>query len=182
VALRGVKAQADNGQNLRGHHGSALSHIQSGVKNFFRDSAFPARAARSQHADLLVSTVRRYGEPRGHLQPPRLSSNTSENFPAMGYATSMGKPLICIQMLGTIPMKLGTFPGLRAAGFQSEIPAAFSTLDEARNSLDYHWNNCIKSFHETKDGSSPQDLPKIADLPAQLLEYLERFRTMEFGF
>lgn len=33
-------------------------------------------------------------------------------------------------------------------GFCPEIPAVFNSLDQARNSLDYHWNNCIEFLNE----------------------------------
>ena len=33
-------------------------------------------------------------------------------------------------------------------GFHAEIPASFSSLEEARNCLDYHWNGCVRFFDE----------------------------------
>ena len=33
-------------------------------------------------------------------------------------------------------------------GFCPEIPPAFSSLEQARNSLDYHWNGCTELLHE----------------------------------
>ena len=33
-------------------------------------------------------------------------------------------------------------------GFHPEIPVAFSSLSEARNSLDYHWNTCIHILND----------------------------------
>lgn len=33
-------------------------------------------------------------------------------------------------------------------GFCSEVPAEFISLEQARNSLDYHWNNCIDFLNQ----------------------------------
>ena len=50
--------------------------------------------------------------------------------------------LTSFQLNGTRPIDLkglGSEPG-----FHSRIPRAFSSLEEARNSFDYHWNGCIQ--------------------------------------
>ena len=46
------------------------------------------------------------------------------------------------KMVGTRPMALHDEWSDRESGFCAEIPVAFSSLEEARNSMDYHWNVC----------------------------------------
>ncbi len=36
-------------------------------------------------------------------------------------------------------------------GFSPDVPSAFTSLEQARNSLDYHWNNCIDFFLELEN-------------------------------
>lgn len=45
-------------------------------------------------------------------------------------------------------MRLKKRPRDLRKGFGPDIPAAFTSLEQARNSLDYHWNNCIYFLNE----------------------------------
>ncbi|KAI4254724.1 MAG: hypothetical protein L6R42_007073, partial [Xanthoria sp. 1 TBL-2021] len=47
-------------------------------------------------------------------------------------------------LLGTRPMRLPKFKPNAHPGFNPDIPAAFHSLEEARNSLDYQWNLWIQ--------------------------------------
>lgn len=59
-------------------------------------------------------------------------------------------------------------------GFCPEIPAAFTSLGQARNSLDYHWNGCIEFLNEVENHDC---YPKSTDIRRQ--ESLGTPRTIE---
>ncbi len=72
-------------------------------------------------------------------------------------------------------------------GFCSEVPAAFSSLEQARNSLDYHWNGFMgflidfekNTCHERSTGTrghGPHDILKtIENSRQQTFDILERW-------
>ena len=47
-------------------------------------------------------------------------------------------------------------PKCEALGFGPDVPSAFSSLEEARNNLDYHWNRCEQALMDPADHQSPQ--------------------------
>ena len=49
-------------------------------------------------------------------------------------------------MLDDPPMVLSSRPNNHEIGFGPSIPSSFSSLDEARNSLDFQWNSCLASL------------------------------------
>ena len=65
-----------------------------------------------------------------------------------------------VQMMGTRPMTLGRICRDHATGFCATIPPCFTTLEEARNSFDYHWNGCIQLFNEV-DVTGKRDLGSL---------------------
>ena len=42
-------------------------------------------------------------------------------------------------------------PNCKALGFGPEVPSSFSSLEEARNNLDYHWNMCEQVLMDLMD-------------------------------
>jgi len=70
-------------------------------------------------------------------------------------------------------MKLGNLAGGKAVGFRPEIPRAFDSLEEARNSLDYHWNGCIHLFHKVRDQSESR--PRLEEDRRHYLELFQRW-------
>ena len=55
------------------------------------------------------------------------------------------------KMVGSRPMYLRNDSAGKEPGFCSEIPPAFSSLEEARNSMDFHWNTCIHFLNDFDD-------------------------------
>ena len=72
-------------------------------------------------------------------------------------------------------------------GFCSEVPAAFTSLEQARNSLDFHWNNCIDFLNEFEKNvvhekgtaikaNGPLDILRTIDIARELIfDILERW-------
>lgn len=114
-------------ETLRGHHGSAVSHVTSGVKILseveFNDDG-------EQHHGVLTTS----SHPFVDFQELEILFNRLDAQTA--------------QMMGTRPMLLKKCPRDMEKGFCPDIPAVFNSLGQARNSLDYHWNNCIEFLNE----------------------------------
>ena len=47
-------------------------------------------------------------------------------------------------------------PKCEALGLGPDVPPAFSSLEEARNNLDYHWNRCEQALMDTTHNQLPQ--------------------------
>ena len=58
-------------------------------------------------------------------------------------------------------MTLRSEPSDSVPGFSSEIPNAFSSLEEARNSMDFHWNTCIQLLTDVEDAHKIQEDMKL---------------------
>ena len=86
-----------------------------------------------------------------------------------------------VQMLGTRPMTLGRVCRDNAIGFCSPIPLCFTTLEEARNSFDYHWNGCIQLFNEI-GADKPPSLIKVEIYEADRQKYLDIFQRWDASF
>lgn len=145
-------------QALRGHHGSAVSHIRSGIK-ILSEINFSGQG-RPEHRKLRVSEY-----PLMHLRDLEVMFNRLD--------------AQVIQLIGTLPMQLDQVPGEPVEGFHTEIPMAFATLEEARNSFDYHWNGCNRVFNIIGD---PPDLPKLGAARPALQRYEKVFATWEIAF
>ncbi|KAL8685819.1 MAG: hypothetical protein Q9218_007525, partial [Villophora microphyllina] len=107
-------------ESLRGHHGSALSHIHSGVRILTQANEFDSDYEANGNRD-----VNRLCVPRDILDVVFARLDAQE-----------------VQLLGVQPMKLRASQTHSQPGFSSNVPSEFHSLEEARNSLDYQWNLC----------------------------------------
>ncbi|KAL8949544.1 MAG: hypothetical protein Q9222_004353 [Ikaeria aurantiellina] len=105
-------------ESLRGHHGSALSHIHSGVRILSQANEHDLQS--NQEIDSPELCI-----PRESLDIVFARLDAQE-----------------VQLLGSRPMQLPPPRRNTAPGFHSHTPAVFTSLDEARNNLDYQWNVC----------------------------------------
>lgn len=117
-------------ETLRGHHGSALSHVNSGVKILseveFNDDG-------GQHHGVLTTSPHPFVDFRElEILFNRLDAQAA-------------------QMLGTPVMPLKRHPKDVEKGFCPEVPAVFISLEQSRNSLDYHWNGCINFLNKLEN-------------------------------
>ncbi|KAL8796586.1 MAG: hypothetical protein Q9182_007331 [Xanthomendoza sp. 2 TL-2023] len=113
-------------ESLRGHHGSALSHIHSG-------------------SQILTQVNEQEGD-RDHV---------------------VGAQRLCVPLetLDVIFTRLDhqKVDSNARPGFHPHVPAIFSSLEEARNSLEYQWNLCLKKavdfehLHNFKEGTESQE-------------------------
>lgn len=140
-------------ETLRGHHGSALSHVNSGVK-ILSEVEFNNNG--EQHHGVLTASP----HPFVNLQELEILFNRLDAQAA--------------QMVGTRPMLLQKRPRDMEKGFCPEIPAAFTSLEQARNSSDYHWNGCIEFLNELQNNNG---YPKSRGIRGQ--EPLDALRTTE---
>ena len=85
------------------------------------------------------------------------------------------------QMIGTPPMLLKTRPRDIENGFCPDIPSAFTSLEQARNSLDYHWNSCTGFLGEAEHNRNTQSIAITSDEPADFFEMIETPRKEMFG-
>ncbi|KAL8672069.1 MAG: hypothetical protein Q9168_003464 [Polycauliona sp. 1 TL-2023] len=106
-------------ESLRGHHGSALSHIRSGTQIM------------TQMNDQERDSQQRLCVPLETLDVVFARLDQQQ-----------------VQLLGTRPMKLPKSKPNTLPGFCPEVPALFHSLEEARNNLDYQWNLCISRAHD----------------------------------
>ncbi|KAL8690533.1 MAG: hypothetical protein Q9224_004384 [Gallowayella concinna] len=107
-------------ESLRGHHGSALSHIHSGTQILTQLNE------QEGDSDHVVGTQR--------LCVPLETLDVV--FTRLDHQE--------VQLLGTRPMLLPRVRPNAHPGFHPHVPASFSSLEEARNSLDYQWNLCLR--------------------------------------
>ncbi|KAL9065860.1 MAG: hypothetical protein Q9157_007331 [Trypethelium eluteriae] len=108
-------------ETLRGHHGSALSHVASGIK-MLRELPEDYASTQSTSTGLVVP------------KSPHVPYDTLQVMFARFDSQSM--------QLGTVNGP-GTFHASQEIepGFSDTIPPAFSTLVEARNAMDYQERN-----------------------------------------
>ncbi|KAL8977385.1 MAG: hypothetical protein Q9205_006801 [Flavoplaca limonia] len=107
-------------ETLRGHHGSALSHIRSGTQilNQVDEERGNGREESSRQLCVPLETL--------DVVFARLDQQV-------------------VQLSGARPMSLPKTKRNAHPGFGPDIPAAFHSLEEARNCLDYQWNLCVRS-------------------------------------
>ena len=111
---------------VRGHHGSAMSHISSGVK-ILSEVQSDSIGAKSS-SNLKVTAI-----PYVDLESFQVIFNRL-NLQASQIA---GFPPMQIRSTNTPPYALG---------FAPEIPHAFRSIEEACNSLEYHFTQCTRLF------------------------------------
>ena len=124
-----------------------------------------------------------------------INSNDGEG-PSHGSLTISSRPLIelahlevlfnrldsqVVQMIGTRPMTLGRICQENAIGFCASIPTCFSTLEEARNSFDYHWNGCIQLLND-KHNIDFLSLGNIGISATDRDKYLDIFERWHHSF
>ncbi|KAL8979983.1 MAG: hypothetical protein Q9177_005999, partial [Variospora cf. flavescens] len=109
-------------ESLRGHHGSALSHIDSGVKILSRIYDDERQSPKKTEASQLCV--------------PR------ECLDVIFTRWDMQK----VDLLGTWPMDLPLLKEDTFPGFTAHIPPQFHSLAEARNSLEYQKNLCVRQL------------------------------------
>ncbi|CAO1606081.1 hypothetical protein XANCAGTX0491_009578 [Xanthoria calcicola] len=126
-------------ESLRGHHGSALSHIRSGTQ-------------------ILTQVNDRDGQLGGDDDSRQLCVPL-ETLDVV-FTRLDGQQ---VQLQGTRPMPLPKGKPNAHPGFNPGIPAAFHSLEEARNSLDYQGSLCIQSaidfkyWKHLKEGTESQE-------------------------
>lgn len=148
-------------KTLRGHHGCALSHIKSGVK-ILAEVEFNDDGAQ-QHGVLMTSPqpfvdfreleilLNRLDAQAAQVRPCFLALICSPYAECPRYLLDLLTVLTALQMIGTPPMLLKTRPREIEKGFCPQVPTAFVSLEQARNSLDYHWNSCIEFLNEIEN-------------------------------
>ncbi len=88
-----------------------------------------------------------------------------------------------VAMINARPMTLGRVCKENATGFCQQIPLCFTTLEEARNSFDFHWNGCIQLFNNIDDDRGPGGNPaQIAFHEQERQKYLLVFKRWETSF
>ena len=128
---------------IRGHHGSAMSHISSGVK--ILSELQPNAQWVEPASSLKISAIPYVDLQSFEVIFNRLNSQASQiaGLPAMQFNS--------------------TDTEARAAGFSRDIPSAFKSVEEARNSLEYHSTQCVRrSVPATHNPTANQlSMPRI---------------------
>ncbi|KAL8912057.1 MAG: hypothetical protein Q9171_002845 [Xanthocarpia ochracea] len=119
-----VLIAANSQQTLRGHHGSALSHIHSGTQ-------------------ILIQMDDRERE-LGGIDSPQQMCVPLETLVVLFTRLDHQK----VQLLGSRPMLLPQGKPNAHPGFNPDIPVVFKSLEEARNSLDYQWNLYLQKVND----------------------------------
>lgn len=109
---------------VRRHHGSAMSHISSGVKIL---------------SELLPNAQR--GEPAGSLKISAIPYVDLQSFEVIFNRLNSQAS----QIAGLPAMQFNsTNAEAHAAGFSHDIPSAFKSVEEARHSLEYHSTQSVR--------------------------------------
>ena len=58
-------------------------------------------------------------------------------------------------------MRLRNKPSGKMPGFSAEIPAMFSSLEEARNSMDYQWNTCVHLLGDIEQHDTYDEMKRV---------------------
>ncbi|KAI9808183.1 MAG: hypothetical protein M1825_004640 [Sarcosagium campestre] len=126
-------------ETMRGHYGSALSHVDSGIKII----------TELNERDRLQDLSNRFLVPS---QTPYVPLEILEMI-----FTRLDTQ--ALQLVGFRDKTISQSFQCRKSTFASRIPEAFSSIEEARNSLDYHWNQGLHMFrlHEPNGLFSASD-------------------------
>ena len=116
---------------MRGHHGSAIAHMQSGIDIIadMQKSETPGRALDAMEA---------LAEPRIPLIP----------LDALRTHFVRIDSQVC-ELVGTSGHMILRPAQDRLPGFGPMLPGKFSSIAEARNSFDYLYNNAMHGVNET---------------------------------
>ena len=77
--------------------------------------------------------------------------------------------------MGGPPMSLPRHSKREALGLGRDIPRVFSSLEEARNSLDYHWNRCQQVLMDSSHSQSPQITSPLLEGRQQSIDAVARW-------
>ena len=81
-----------------------------------------------------------------------------------------------LQIYGTPPMQLKKYPRDMEKGFCPDVPAEFISLEQARNSLDYHWNCCTGFLNKYENSMNARSGGMTSHGPLDVIETLENLR------
>ena len=111
---------------IGGHHGSAMAHITSGVRIIEEIQSDPKGSKPSAHFKIPT-------DPYVDLDSFQVIFNRLNAQAA--------------QIKGCPPMQIRLDnPSVHAKGFCPDLPIAFRSIEEARNSLEYHSTQCMHLF------------------------------------
>lgn len=166
-------------QTLRGHHGSAVSHINSGVKILFELQCKPYDRPT---LDSLTIPERPYVEledleiifNRLHAQVLQVTTPAKIWFPSVPAQVAI-LLLNGRQMMGGSPMPISRRKKCAALGLGPDLPRAFSSLDEARNSLDYYWNRCEQALMDPTHNEPAQMIGPLFEVRQRLSIAVEKW-------
>lgn len=79
------------------------------------------------------------------------------------------------QMMGGPPMSIPRHSKCEALGLGRDIPHVFSSLEEARNSLDYNWNRCQQVFIDSSHSQLPRITGPLLEERQQLIKAVARW-------
>ena len=79
------------------------------------------------------------------------------------------------QMMGGPPMPIPRHSKCEALGLGREIPRVFSSLEEARNSLDYNWNRCQQVLMDSSHSQLPRITGPLLEERQQLIKAVARW-------
>ena len=145
-------------QVVRRCPGSALFHVQSGAK-ILAEAKYDDRG-RSVSGHFALSAIPYLD--LGSLEAlfNELGAHgTQVNTPPF-YRTTFpsGQGSKRVQLAGLLPISLRHFTTRYNRGFSPDIPAAFSSLEEAHNSFQFQYNLCIRLNHEIAQAPTPERL------------------------
>ena len=84
-------------------------------------------------------------------------------------------------MVGTPPMLLKTRSRDMEKGFCPNIPTIFTSLEQARNSLDYQWNSCIQFLNRVEGDWDAKYKGSTSHGPLDVVETTEMVRQEMFN-
>lgn len=149
-------------ETLRGHHGSALAHIESGVKivaeltaeiECTRTSAMPLEVSKTPYVPFSMLNL-------VFVRLDNLASHLS---------TERDRKLLS--------------PVLddKERGYQAEIPFSFSSIEEARNSLDYVWPACFRILQKERFPVDVGDPTSTLDSSLNMARSVTLFRLRQWS-
>ena len=86
------------------------------------------------------------------------------------------------QMMGGPPMSIPRHSKCEALGLGRDIPDVFSSLEEARNSLDYIWNRCQQVLMDFSHIQLPQITGPLLEERQQLIKAVARWNSAYQAF
>lgn len=152
-----------------------MSHIRSGVKIL---SEVDANEYGERCHGALTRAKHPYVElPTLELMFNRLdagASRVSALLPQMVFQMLISRHTM--KMIKSRPMLLKSNWADREPGFRAEVPEAFSSLDEARNSMDYFWNACVTFLDDIE--KHPGNMENVSAVQSEIDSKLLLFSTV----